>query len=120
MPDIGLEITGTTDRSAVSTTRAAERGLLSSLSCYIARGTSQTGRTHVQAGIRQSTQPDGVFHTVLVDDYVYDGHTSSWTGMLPLEAGDELLLIVRSADAPTVRAVGRTVAAPFPLVHLEP
>lgn len=91
-----------------------------SLSAFITHGSTQTGRTHVLAGITTSGSPSGVFHTVLIDDYVYNAHSPSWTGMFPLEPGDLISAAVRSADGVTVRIVGRTITATIPLVHLEP
>ena len=120
MPDSGLSIIGTTDRTPVTGLTPTEKGLLMSLSAFITHGSTQTGRTHVLAGVTTSGSPTGVFHTVLIDDYVYNAHSPSWTGMFPLEPGDAIMGIVRSADAPIVRIVGRTISRDFPIVHLEP
>lgn len=120
MPDLTLDVTGLTDRTPVQDTKTVEQGLLTTLSAAILRGSTTTGRTHVLAGITTSGLPSGVFHTTLIDDYVYNAHSPSWTGAIPLEPGDALLVVVRSADAPTVRVMGRTIMQPFPIVTLEP
>lgn len=120
MPDLSLEVTGGTNRLPVQASTPVEKGLLLSLSAFIIRGSTTTGRTHVLAGITTSALPSGIFHTVLIDDYVYNAHSPSWTGTLLLEPGDAILAVCRSADGATVRVMGRTIMQPFPVVTIEP
>ena len=120
MPDASLDIQAGTDRSPVERYAPLDNGLLLSLSASIMRGSTTIGRTHILAGITTDTLPDGIFHTVLIDDYVYDARSPSWTGTFPLEASDLIVGIVRSADGVIVRLTGRTITAPFPIVHVDP
>lgn len=109
MPRVSLDVTGTTDRLPVIESRRMDTGHIFSLACILTEGDTQTGRCHVQAGIALDPPTEQTVIAILIDDYVYPGHSPSWTGKFPLEEGDNLIVIIRSADAVTCRLVGRTL-----------
>jgi hypothetical protein len=106
MPIIVLDTQCTINRQAVITSRLIDYGMLYSLSAVIVFGNSRTGRTHITAGIFNTTPDDAHTICVLIDDYVYQGHSPSWSGKLPIEAGCGLFALTRSSDAPVVRLSG--------------
>lgn len=109
MPDITLSIVPTTDRLPNTDGRVTDGGMLFGLSAILTDGTAKTGRCHVQAGVFSGSAVNARIITCLLDDYVYDGHIPSWTGRFPIEPNEGVFATVRSADAVTVRIVGRVL-----------
>jgi len=103
MPSLAFDIKGGTDRLPVTAGRPIEAAHLFSLSARIVAGTTKTGRTHIIAGVYEGNVSGDRVLSVLIDDYVYDGHMPSWTGRLPMDEATGFFGIVRSADGVTVR-----------------
>lgn len=106
MPLIVLPVTGGTTRLPVYAGREVSPGMLFGLCARIAAGTSKTGRTHIQAGIYKGAADGSQLVSIMLDDYVYDGHFPTWTGKVPLETGSGIIAICRSADGVTVEIIG--------------
>lgn len=113
MPNYDLDITPTTDRVATRASQLTDPGpdhpgFIFSICAFIKDGSATSGQVHVQAGTaKHPLNPDDTL-TVLLDDYVYDGHSPTWTGKLVVEEGEGFWASVRSDGASvTVRVTGK-------------
>lgn len=109
MPIETIDVTPTTDRAANFAGTLSEGGVLESLSTRLHVGTTAPGRVLVQAGVFKHTPSEANTVVVLIDDYVYAGHSPSWTGKIHLEPGEGVYANVRAADAVTIRTIGHVL-----------
>jgi len=109
VPNLTWDISPTNDRAINIDGRAAEGGFVFTLCAILKDGDCQSGECHVQAGTYKGQPTADAVLTVLLDDYVYPGHSPSWTGKIPLEESEGLFAAVRSAQAVTVRVIGKTL-----------
>lgn len=107
MPTYTLEVTGDGNRNPVIGGQQVDGGTLLSLCAIVQVGSTRIGRTHVLAGLYKGQPLVQNMHTVIIDDYVYNAHSPQWDGRIAFEAGEGLMAIVRSSDAPIIRITGK-------------
>lgn len=103
MPGFLLEVTGGTDRLPVTGFHIIDESHIFGASVRVQRGSTTSGRTHVLVGVYRGLPAEENIFTMLIDDYVFGAHVPTFTGRFPTFEGDGVLLVVRSADAPTIR-----------------
>ena len=64
--------------------------------------------------------PPYTLHTTLLQGWVHDTSSPTWTGTLLLEPGDRVHAIINSEADVLIRIMGRTIMQPFPVVTLDP
>jgi len=106
MPVVSVDAASSTDRTEIIESRCFEGGYLFSLVALPLVGETQNGRTHVLAGICNGAPDKERLTAILIDDYVYNGHLPAWTGKVPVENSDYLVVCTRGNDGIIIRVAG--------------
>ena len=115
-----MDVVGNTTGTPVVTSTSIDQGALLALGVNILRSPFFDGLTRIRVGIGKGNQPATIFSTVLIDDTVHPDHLPHWDGLLLMLPGDLVIAELVAYETLTIRVAIRTIAAPIPLVSLEP